>query len=150
MLSRVMSDQAKIVDALQQLVQVLGGSLPMYLANALPWTARGNEKSAETLSLVVHDQGQTLARAVTMIVGLGGVAEQPSFPAGFTSLNDVSLDYLLQRLSAEQTEIVPRLERLATILPAGSPARDLIEEAAGAARGHAQTFEEASGTLTVH
>jgi ribosomal protein L12E/L44/L45/RPP1/RPP2 len=137
-----MSDQVAVIGGLQKLVQLIGGTLPMYLVNAAPWIQPGQARAEQVLRLVVQDQEQTLKRLAELIVDLGGVAESAWFPASYTSLNDVSLDYLLCRLTQEQQALVPAIEAIAEQLPEGSAARDLAEEAAGAARGHAISFEE--------
>lgn len=143
-----MSDQVAVIGGLQKLVQLIGGTLPMYLVNAAPWIQPGQVRAEQTLALVARDQEQTLKRLADLIVDLGGVPESAWFPASYTALNDVSLDYLLCRLAQEQQTLVPAIEAIAEKMPDGSAARDIAEESAGAARGHALSFDELTQQLS--
>ncbi|MCA9265450.1 MAG: hypothetical protein KDA60_16435 [Planctomycetales bacterium] len=144
-----MTDSKTTCDFLNQVVAILGSSLPMYLSNAGPWVRRGLEKAEETLELVVVDQRRSIDRLSRLVMDLGGEPFSPSFPASYTGLNDVSLDYLLDLIAKQQAGNIDKVQVIVQALPEDSTARTLVEQTLGAARGHLETLQElATGSAT--
>jgi hypothetical protein len=64
------------------------------------------------------------------------------FPMAFTSLNDLSLAYLLRRLTDQQQRDIRALEQAVESLGHDARAQALAEDALGAAVGHLDNLRE--------
>jgi predicted outer membrane protein len=135
-------NQPETIAVLNRLHVLHGRSLPVYLADARPWTHRGNETAAETLAHVVADQKNMAERIGSLIIELGGAVDRGRFPMRFTDLHDLSLDYLLDQIVEHQRRIVAQIERGVERLARHPQARSLAEEALGMARGHLESLDE--------
>ncbi len=96
---------------LQRVLRRQGRSLLQYVREAFPWARAGADKAlAELLDVIEEDRqalaelGRFLARRRVPLPYIG------SFPADFTTVNFVALDYLLPRLLEEQRREVGALE----------------------------------------
>jgi len=132
----------EIVKLLNRLLQVLGGSLPMYLSDAHPWTCRDQQPMQGALANLVADQRAMMGRIAAMILQHGGQPRPARFPINFTSANDLSLDFLLEELIEHQRFDVAAIERCVAGLAEAPPAQSLAEEVLGNARGHLEILEE--------
>jgi hypothetical protein len=130
--------------ALNRLLTVLERSLPMYLSYARPWTHPGDEKAVKTLKHIVEDQQQMAERVGQAVLDLGPI-ELGEYPIEFYDWHDLSLDFLLSKLVICQKRDIARIESCVSELQADRAAAALAEEALGAARGHLEALEEASG-----
>ena len=75
---------------------------------------------------------------------MGGHPSPGAFPYQFTSVHDLAIDYLLERLIECQRRDVTRIGRCVDDL-AGLPQHAaLAEEILGNARGHLETLEQLS------
>jgi len=129
-------------EILVRLFQRLYRSLPMYLAEAVPWTHSGDQQAQRVLAGVVADARGYCQRIAERILQLRGRLDLGEFPMEFTDLNLLSLDYLLTELVRWQKADVRAIEQLAAELAEGSEDRALAEEVLGNARGHLQSLEE--------
>jgi hypothetical protein len=129
-------DQAtKTTGVLNRLLQTLFRSLPMYLAEARPWTGR-NEGLGTVLASAATDYRSYFERLTDMILELGGPVEVGRFPTEFTDLHDLSVDYLLQKCIDLQRRDLGVIQCCVQSLTPQSTPRLLAEEVLGNARGH--------------
>lgn len=132
------------LQALNELLTLLYRSLPMYLAEARPWVQRGAEKLSAAVSAIAGDQCLFAHRVAQAIVDLGGHPGPGSFPYQFTSVHDLGIDYLLQRLIECQRYDITRIGRCVEDLAETPQYAALAEEILGNARGHLETLEQLS------
>jgi hypothetical protein len=129
-------------EILGRLFQRLYRSLPMYLAEAVPWTHPGDEQASRVLAGIVADARVYCQRIAERILQLRGRLDLGEFPMEFTDLNLLSLDYLLTELVRWQKADIRTFEQCVADLPEHGEDRALAEEVLGNARGHLQSLEE--------
>ena len=117
-------------------------SLPMYLAEAEPWTHPGDEQAERVFAAIVADARFFCQRIAQRILQLRGRLDLGEFPMEFTDLNLLSLDYLLTELVRWQKADILAMEKLSAELADGSEDRALADEVLGNWRGHLQSLEE--------
>ena len=130
------------VDLLNRLLAVHGRSLPIYLADAVPWVGRGRGEAVEMLQAIAADQRQTVDRIGELIMDEGGRLNLGGFPMEFTSYHDLSIDFLVTKLIQRQRDDVQQIEAVVAETENGSTIRAIAEEALGAAKGHLQSLQE--------
>jgi hypothetical protein len=86
-------------------------ALLQYIRGAFPWTGAEEQDAWGKLRQVVDEDGQAIAELGQFLVGhrvpLPYIGQ---FPVDFTSINFVSLDWVLPRLAEEQRREVAALE----------------------------------------
>ena len=130
------------VHILNQLIEIHGSSLPMYLVSAPPHRQFGDERAREILRHVVDDQKLMIDKIADYVESLGGTPDMGEFPMEFTGLHDLSLDFLMRKSLARQKREVAVIEQLSGQLEPGSQAKALAQESLGAAKAHVQSLEE--------
>jgi hypothetical protein len=128
-------------DLLNQLLAIEYRSLPMYLADACPWTHHGDEKASETLSNIVADQKAMAQRIGEFILDSGSRVETGEYPMEFTDMHFLSLDFLLKELLRYQRGDVAAIVRIVSQLSDDRTARELAEETLGMQRAHLEALE---------
>jgi hypothetical protein len=128
-------------EILGRLFQRVYRSLPMYLAEAVPWTHPGDEQAQRVLAGAVADARAYCQRIAERILQLRGRLDLGEFPMEFTDLNLLSLDYLLTELVRWQKADIAAIEQFVAELSEGSNDREIAEEVLGNARGHLQSLE---------
>ena len=86
------------IDVLNQLLRLLFRSLPVYLQGTQFWARGGDAPGLAVLQTIAADRKRFAKRLAAAIDQRGGMADAGQFPAAFTGLNDVSLDYILDCL----------------------------------------------------
>lgn len=137
-------DSVQICNALNRIIAIHGGSLPVYLSDAAPWFGN-NSTAQESLRSIASQQKSTIDRLGRMVLELGGEVQHGSFPMDFTGFHDLSLDFLLQEMIRRQRSEIAEIESIADSLPE-SAAKSAAEEALGAAHGHLETLRELTAT----
>ena len=132
------------LQALGDLLRILYRSLPMYLAEARPWVRRGGEKLASAVAAIAGDQCLFAHRVAQAVIDLGGHPAPGAFPYQFTSVHDLAIDYLIERLIECQRRDVTRIGRCVEDLAGVPQHAALAEEILGNARGHLETLEQLS------
>ena len=122
-------------------------SLPMYLSYAAPWTQPGRESATQSLAWLVDAQNKMVDRLNEMILENGRVVDFGRFPLTFTSLHDLSFDYLLRQVIAQQERAVAEISVCVDALRLAPLAQALAQEALGEAKGHLDSLREVVGTL---
>lgn len=117
-------------------------SLPSYLNYAKPWPLRGDEAARDVLQHIVIDQQQTADRLASLIMDNGDDVLNSEYPMYFTSLHDLSYEYLVGQLVAHQKQDIATMEECVTQLDLAPFAKAVVEEALGAAKGHMDSLVE--------
>jgi len=117
-------------------------SLPMYLGYAPPHELGRHQRAKAVLDQIVEDQKRTVDRLGTLILDSGGTVDYGEFPMSFTSLHDLSLEYLLNLLIERQQRSVTACEKLADALGMAPYAQAAAREAVGEAKGHLENLQE--------
>ena len=130
------------IQALNRLLRTLCSSLPMYLADAKPWTRSEDTKLTAAMCHLVADRQMYAQRLAEAVESRGGRPDTGRFSTEFTAKNDLSLEFLLIELIDDQEQDVAAIERYVAQL-AGDPAlHALAEEILGNARGHLDILVE--------
>jgi hypothetical protein len=97
---------------LQDILRRESRSVLMYVAEAYPWTTANHIKARIALEQLIADE-----REAVVCLGRFLVRQRiplpylPSFPAHFTTINFLALDFLLPRLIEEERRSIADLER---------------------------------------
>lgn len=119
---------ADLAARLQALVKSEGRSLLQYVSDSFPWTAAHDEKVRDAVLGFARAEAEALARLVRHLQKQHvAVPNLRSYPMSFTTVNFVSLGYLLPRLADEQKTHIAQVERLCNSLPEGQT-RNLVGE----------------------
>jgi hypothetical protein len=130
------------IDILNRLLVLHERSLPVYLNYAPPHQLGSNAKAKAVLDQIVTDQRRTIDRLGTIIIESGGSPDYGEFPMSFTSLHDLSLEYLLKLLIERQQKFITACERLTDQLNMAPYAQAAAREAVGEAKGHLENLQE--------
>lgn len=116
-------------DRLNALLIDLGRSLLQYAGEAWPWTAFNAAAELKTLvSRLCSLQCVSVRSLAELLDQEGHAIDFGVYPDEYTSLHYVSLEYFLERLMADERDLVGECRAAASSLPAGSPAADLLGE----------------------
>lgn len=128
--------------ALNRLLVTLHRSLPMYLADAAPWTHHGDERAQKVLSHIVADYEMYVGRIAELLLSRRQLAGFGDYPMIFTDTHDLSLDYLIGELIFYQKQDIATIQDCAIALQNDPAGRALAEEVVGNARGHLESLDE--------
>ncbi len=134
------------IKVLNRLYLLYNWSLPIYLRDAGPWSRLQDEPAKQTLAHIIEDHESTSDRLGSMILDRNGIVEIGRFPMEFTGWNDLSFDFILQRLLEWQRRNIRTLERCVGELDGDPAARAVAEELLGEAKGHLESLND----LTTH
>lgn len=134
-------DRPQVISNLNRLLAIEYRSLPMYLADAAPWTHRGDEKSVAALESMVADQKAMAQRLAELVLDLEGLVDPGEFPMEYTDTHFLSLDYLLTEIIKDQRHTIAEIERVIPRLSQHRAARELAEEVLGSERAHLEALE---------
>lgn len=127
--------------ALNEILVTLHRSLPVYLSDAVPWVAHGNEEAHRVLARIVEEKEEHVHRLTELLYARRYTIDRGEFPMDYTSLHDVSLDYLLKELIRGQRREVERIEACERRLAGDREARALAAEVLDAAQRHLRWLE---------
>jgi hypothetical protein len=133
-------------DILNRILVLHERSLPMYLSYAPPADLAARPQVKAVLDQIVADQQRTVDRLGTAILDANGTVDHGEFPMSFTSLHDLSFDYLLNLLIDRQQRTIAACERLADMLGMAPYAQAAAREIVGEAKGHLENLEELRDT----
>lgn len=114
----------------------------MYLIWAAPYRSPGDEPEMRAIRHVVDDQQAMCSRIVDLLLERNQRVSYGDFPITFTGSHDLSLSYLMQRVTKYQQGTVKAIEECCKALADDPLAQGLAEECLGMAKGHLETFEE--------
>ena len=130
-----------VIGPLNRLLAIHCQSVPNYLSQTSPWSAQSNGRAKKALDHLVNDQRWVIRRIARYIDQLGGNPD-PGHRRDLTWLNDLSLEFLIQRVIKSQREDITAIEDCAQRLAVDAEAKALSQEALGMAKGHLETLEE--------
>jgi hypothetical protein len=133
------------VSVLNRLLHVLCRSLPMYLAEARPWSRPEHRAAQKALDLLVADRHDDAMRVAEAIVERGGHPDPGVFPIEFSAMNDLAMDFLLRKVLEGQHADIAAIRQCAAELAGEPPFQELAEEILGNAKGHAEILGEIAG-----
>lgn len=117
-------------------------SLAVYLSDAKPWMGKSGPEVADTLAAVAEDHRETADRISSFVLENGGNVSAGEFPMSFTSLHDLSVDFLLKKLVQHQREAIQFLQQASARLELAPMAKALVDEALGAAKANYDSLKE--------
>lgn len=121
-------------------------SVLQYVGDAYPWTEAGKAQELDQLQAVIHEEQEAIGglmrylqrhRASTLPSG--------TYPVGFTTLNFVSLDYILKLLSSYEEQSIADLQA-AEAEARDHEARHLLESFIALKRRHLGTLRTLSAS----
>ena len=119
-------------------------SLAVYLHYAAPEHVEKSPRIAQVLHQTAEDHLRTVDRLGTLILENHGTVDHGKFPMSFTSLHDLSADYLLKVMIERQEKVISAIEKLADMLATSPYAQAAAREALGEAKGHLENLQEAA------
>lgn len=122
--------------ALNRLLTITQYSLANYLVHAPSWTCRGEELMLETTRRVAAGQQAEAMRVGRLLVHRYGYTDLGHFPTRFPEYNDLSLDYLVQRLIEHERLMIDEIGRCAQQLAGDPEAKRLAEEVLAGEKQH--------------
>lgn len=132
------------VALLNRLLAIHYRSFSMYLVDAGPWRAETplDEEAERVFHAMVFDQKGTCRRIAELVLQRHGAVHLGSYPMEFTDKNFLALDYLVGEILASQRRDLAAMQAVLFALPASdTAARELTQEAIGAAKAHIETLE---------
>ena len=129
------------IDVLNHLLRLLFRSLPVYLQGTRFWTRGGDVRGLNVLRTIAADRKRFAQRLAAAIEQRGGLADAGRFPTAFPGLNDVSLEYILERVARAQQEEIPDLQRCLVELEGDPEAHALAAEILANACQHREMLE---------
>lgn len=127
--------------ALNEILVTLHRSLPVYLSDAVPWVAHGNEEAHRVLARIVEEKEADVHRLTELLNSRRHTISRGEFPMDFTSLHDVSLDFLIKQLVGHQRHEVQRIEACERRLAGDREGRNLAAEVLETAQRHLRWLE---------
>jgi predicted outer membrane protein len=117
-------------------------SLPVYLSYAHPEHIEKSPRIGQVFRQMAEDHLRTVDRLGTLVLENHGTVTHGEFPMSFTSLHDLSADYLLKQMIERQEKVISAIEKLADMLATSPYAQAAAREALGEAKGHLENLQE--------
>lgn len=116
------------LEILNRVLRDLSSCLLQYAGEIWPWTSVGPEgnKLKSQVDACVARQRQSIQMLAEFLGPREDRVEFGQYSSDFTDLHYVSLQFLLKRLIADQTQIVDSLNRAVSLLPNGDESHELL------------------------
>lgn len=99
-------------EILDQLLGRIYRSLLQYVGESWPWTsAQHGSEEQRTFFALVERQNQGIQLLVDLLLDRHFVLEFPQYPAAFTDLHYLALDFLVREVVKDETELIVEIER---------------------------------------
>jgi hypothetical protein len=126
---------------LQNILRRESRSVLLYVAEAYPWATSTEEKSLTALQQLIAEESQAVADLGQFLVRQRvPLPFLPSYPAHFTTINFLALDYVLPRLADYERQSIADLERDLAALK-DPAARAAVEKLLAVKRRHLPQLE---------
>lgn len=140
-----MKPSSAVVDVLNELLQVLHRSLPVYLRTARPWNPSDNDRAAAALGRMAADFERYVERLAELVGDHGGTVETGQFPVEFTAANDLEATFLVRRVIELEKRDLASVRHCVVDLARFPTPHALAEEILGNVQGHIEVLEELAG-----
>src|SRR4029079_17229031 len=130
------------VEVLNRLLVLLDCSLARYLSFARPWVRRRYLLLDAVARRMSYEHEMFARRIARLIYDRRGAVQSCVFPMGFTSYNDLSLDFLAPRLLEHQRALVVTAEESAKQLDDDPEARRLVKKVMASLQCYAELLQE--------
>jgi len=127
---------------LNQLLHLLCRGLPSYLTEAKPWSQPEHQSLCNAMANLVEDRQMYADRVAKAILDRGGYPDPGQFPLEYTSLNEVSMEYLVHELIDSLRADMEILQGYSAQLAEIRPLHALVEEIIGNTKGHREILEK--------
>lgn len=144
-----MSDLLRTTAVLNRILALEQYSLANYLMDAHPWRYQGDEKLVAVVRAIAEDQQRYADQIGRWIVDHDGVILPSQYPMRFTAYNDVSIDFLMDRLVEDQRRLIDQLQQLVPQLAGSGEPYELAQQILGAEKAHLENLQQALATPTV-
>jgi len=133
---------SRTVFVLNKILALQQYSLANYLVDAHPWLHYGDEKLVQIVRAIAEDQQRYFEQLGRWIVDHDGTILPGHYPLRFTAYNDVSLEYLWDRLIEDERHIVEQLEQLVPQLAGTGEPYELALQILGSEKAHLENLLE--------
>ncbi len=134
-------------EILNRLLVLHERSLPVYLSYAAPEHIEKSPRIGQVFRQMAGDHLRVVDRLGTLILENHVAVDHGKFPMSFTSLHDLSADYLLKLTIERQQKVISATQQLAGMLSHAPYAQAAAREALGEAKGHLENLEEAASPV---
>ena len=118
-------------------------SLLQYVGECWPWTpATAGTAEQNAINALVNSQQASVARLAEFLANREWPVTFGVYPAEFTDLHYVSLEFLLSRLVTDQNAIVTALEQVQQAVRDDPHAAALLHDVTAAEKGHLYQLRE--------
>ena len=115
-------------EILNDLLITLNRSLLMYVQEAWPWTAKDGEAEQREILAVAERRREHVAALVELLIDREVAVTFGVYPAEFTDLHYIALDYLLSLLVESEQQVVDAVAKASREIAADDPeAAHLLE-----------------------
>jgi hypothetical protein len=121
-------DHSRSRRVLQRLMAIEEYSLANYVLQSSVWTRPEDNPLLRAIHRIARKQQAQAARVGRLLARRYGFVESGQFPLHFTALNDLSLDYVAQKLIEHQRSMIDEIESCDHQLQDDPEARHLTEE----------------------
>jgi len=129
---------------LETVIRREGRSLLQYVSEAHPWTRSAGDPTPEKVRTLAREERDALAGLTKFLARRRHLVPYlGAFPMAFTTLNFVSLDYLLPRLAEDSRRAIDALQRDRAAL-ADAEARAELDKLLEVKRRHHKALEALS------
>jgi len=102
---------AKTQELLEAMLRRVGRSLLQYVSEAYPWTTAEEQDALAQFQTLAREEGEAAAAIAQFLGQQGyGAPHLGPFPMAFTTINYVSLDYLLPLLVETQRQDLEQMQ----------------------------------------
>lgn len=127
---------------LQDILRRESRSALIYVAEAYPWTSSTQTKALNALQhLIAEEQEAIVCLGRFLVRQRIPLPYLPSYPSHFTTINFLSLDFILPRLIEDERQSIADLEKAVAALKSPS-ARAVVEKLLDLKRKHLPQLEE--------
>ncbi len=122
-------NSSELNDRLNDLLIDLNKSLLQYAQEAWPWSGREESETVrQQLKELAASQRQSAAELVDLLDRRGHFVDLGTYPEEYTSLHYVSLEYLLDLLAVNASDLVETIEAVRQVAAQDEEAASLLDE----------------------
>jgi hypothetical protein len=135
---------------LEGIIRREGRSLLQYVSEAFPWVRTGTDEALTRLQQLVGEERDAVAALSRFLVRRRHTPPYlGSYPMAFTTMNFVSLDFLVPRLAEQQRRAIAELEKDRQALT-DAEAKVEVDKVLQMKRQHLQTLEALAPATAAH